>query len=160
MRKSTAVALAFLVAGLAGATVGRLVAADAAKKPVVVWHTLTLKADADAKARDEMVEFLDGEFFPALAKSKPQGLIRFEFYKGSTAKVERITDDHAYQEPATYMILEVWKDAESARQFREELPEDLKRLSQELERKNPDSVFEHHFSMYDRVTATAEPAAQ
>jgi hypothetical protein len=160
MRKKTALAVAFLVAGLTGVAVSRLVAAEAAKKPVTIWHTLTLKADADAKARDDMVQFLEGEFFPALVKSKPQGLIRFEVLKGSTAKVEKITDEHAYQDPASYMVLEVWKDAESARQFREEIPEDLKQLTQELEKKNPDTVFEHHFSLYDAITATAQPAAQ
>jgi hypothetical protein len=160
MRKKTAVALAILAAGLAGITAGRLVAADAAKKPVMIWHTLTLKADADAKARDDMVQFLDGEFFPALMKAKPQGLIRFEVLKGSTAKVDKITDETDYQDPASYLVVEVWKDAENARQFREEMPEDLKRLSEELNQKKPDTVFEHHFSMYNQVTATAQPSGQ
>jgi hypothetical protein len=160
MHKKAAVALAFLVAALGGVTVNRLVAAETAKKPVTIWHTLSLKADADAKARDDMVEFLNSEFFPALVKAKPQGLIRFEVLKGSTAKVEKVTDDGGYQDPASFLIVEVWKDAESARQFREELPEDLKRLSQELERKNPDTIFEHHFSMYEPVTAAAQPASQ
>jgi quinol monooxygenase YgiN len=158
MRRKIVVAL--LIAGLLAIVAHRLVIAQEAKRQVVVWHTITWKANADAKAREEMKKLLETKLFPAAARARAPGLIRFTVLRGSSASVETVTDDNAYREPATYALIEVWKDAESAKQFRLNLPEDLKAANDALYAMDPDSVLDHRVSMYDEFGARPAPAAQ
>jgi hypothetical protein len=153
------VVLAFAVTGLAGFGVSRLVAAKAEKTPVLLWHTITLQANADPKARADMIQFLEGKFFPTLVKQKLPGLIRLTVLRGTTARVDTITNAPAYQPPASYAVVEVWNDAESARQFRENPPPAIKALNDELNARDH-SVWEHRYSMYDEGWSTTTLAAE
>jgi hypothetical protein len=56
-------------------------------------------------------------------------------------------------------VIEVWKDAGSARQFRMNLPVDLRAANDALNAMDPDSVFDHRVSMYDEFSALPAPAA-
>jgi hypothetical protein len=61
-------AVALLVAVLLPIVVHRLVAAQEAKRQVIIWHTIAWKANADPKARDEMKKLLETKLFPAAAQ--------------------------------------------------------------------------------------------
>jgi hypothetical protein len=160
VRMQRKIVIVLLIAGLLAFVAHRLVIAQEPKQQVVIWHTITWKANAGAKAREEMKKLLETKLFPAAARATAPGLIRITVLRGSSASVETVTDDNAYREPATYALIEVWKDAESARQFRLNLPEDLKAANDALYAMDPDSVLDHRVSMYDEFSARPAPAAQ